>query len=64
MHRFSRNRMQRRAVAAPTDPHLVYAVIALLLVFGILQVDIHRDALLKLGVMIGHEQLDSRFLGP
>ncbi|WP_449256205.1 hypothetical protein [Bosea sp. (in: a-proteobacteria)] len=51
-------------MAAPTDPHLVYAVIALLLVFGILQVDIHRDALLKLGVMIGHEQLDSRFLGP
>ncbi len=64
MHSLNRNRMQRRAAAAPADPHLVYAVVALLLVFGILQVDIHRDALLKLGVMIGHEQMDPRFLAP
>lgn len=64
MYKSDRNRIRRPAAATQADPHLVLIAIALLTVFSILQIDLHRDALVKLGVMISHEQMDARFLGP
>ncbi|MBN9459343.1 MAG: hypothetical protein J0I54_22165 [Bosea sp.] len=64
MNPSNRNRIQDAAADTSADPLLIYIVLALLTVLGVLQIDIHRDALLRLGLDMSHEQIDTRFFGP
>ncbi|WP_089174970.1 hypothetical protein [Bosea sp. AS-1] len=63
MNPSDRNRNQHSAADTSADPLLIYIALALLTVLCILQIDIHRDALLRLGVS-SQEQIDTRFFGP
>jgi hypothetical protein len=46
------------------DPIALYVALALLTLVGILEADIHRDALEAVGVVVNSELVDQRFLGP
>ncbi|MBX9647235.1 MAG: hypothetical protein K2X57_09285 [Xanthobacteraceae bacterium] len=66
LHRASRSRRSAQATMIETSasPILIFAAIALFLVLAILEIDLHRDELRELGLIVGEESLAPSLVGP
>lgn len=56
-----------RCDAAPSssaNPLLVYVAVMLFTILAIIEIDLHRDLLGQIGIVISHESIDARLAGP
>jgi hypothetical protein len=51
-------------IETSASPILIFAAIALFLVLAILEIDLHRDELWELGLIVGGENVASSLVGP
>ncbi|WP_334482005.1 hypothetical protein [Bradyrhizobium algeriense] len=63
---YSRERTaaQRDATDKSASPLLVYIVVVLFLILSILVIDMHRDELRALGLVVGAERVNPVFMSP
>jgi hypothetical protein len=66
LHRAARNRIsaQWKTTETSASPILVFAATALFLLLAILEIDLRRDELRALGLIVGEENPMSSLVGP
>ena len=62
--RASRVREPAQDTATETSPILVFVAVSLFLILTILEIDLHRDELRLLGIILGEDGIDPVFKGP
>ncbi|MGH9553923.1 MAG: hypothetical protein ACRD3W_31385 [Terriglobales bacterium] len=64
MPRINRNATRGDGDDASASPILVFIAITLLTVLAIAEIDLHRDTLRAMGLIIGSEGIEPLFVGP